>query len=280
MNIDDSKLDEFLIEIYHNYGDDFIHYNHKTLKHRIATHNIKLQAKDFEEYCYMILNNRTNFEEMFKYFSINVTEFFREPQQLNNFRQKVIPYLKTFPFVKIWCAGCSSGESPYSLAIILEEEGLLEKTQIYATDFNNRIIAHAKDGLYEIKDFQQSYTNYELSGGKKQFKEYFIKKGKFYQIKKHFKKHILFANHNLVTDKPFNEFQVIISKNVIIYFDVILKEKVINLFDQSLVDNGFLILGEKEYLPYKYEKYFQRYIEHTNIFHKKNNSFNGEINVN
>ena len=103
----------------------------------------------------LVLSSQKYFDDMFEYFSINVTEFFREPEQLKLFRKKVIPYLNSFAHIKIWCAGCSSGESPYSLSMILDEAGILEKCQIYATDFNNRVLAHAKDGLFEIKDFEQ-----------------------------------------------------------------------------------------------------------------------------
>jgi len=206
---------------------------------------------------------------MFYYFSINVTEFFREPEQLINLRKKILPYLNSYNHIKIWCAGCSSGESPYSLAMILDEENMLKKTQIYATDFNKRILAHAKDGLFDIEDFTQSDTNYKLSGGKKEFQNYFIKKGKYYQIKHYLQKHILFYNHNLATDGIINEFQLIICKNVIIYFDSVLKKRVIQLFDDSLEVNGFLILGQSEFLPKEFEQNFIKYIPHTQIYHKK-----------
>ena len=269
MIIKEQELIKFLKVIFEQYGYDFIHYNHASLKRRIEVHCIKLGIDNFNEYSKLILNNKKYFEDMFEYFSINVTEFFREPEQLKLFRQKVIPYLNSFAHIKIWCAGCSSGESPYSLSMILDEAGILEKCQIYATDFNNRVLAHAKDGLFEIKDFEQSYQNYEKSGGTKAFKEYFIKKGKYYKIKKYLQEHILFFNHNLATDGVMNEFQLIICKNVVIYFDEDLKETVINLFDNSLECNGFLILGKSEYLPKKFEKKFKLYIPRSKVYHKK-----------
>jgi len=267
--IEEQELIKFLKSVYNTYGHDFVHYNHNTLKRRIENHCIKLMIKDFTQYCKLILSNKNYFDEMFNYFSINVTEFFREPLQLKLFREKVIPYLNTFAHIKIWCAGCSSGESPYSLSMILDEAGVLEKCQIYATDFNNRVLAHAKDGLFDIENFEQSYTNYELSGGTKSFKEYFIKQGKYYKIKKYLKEHILFFNHNLATDGVMNEFQLIICKNVIIYFDQNLKETVIDLFDHSLECNGFLILGKSEYLPKKFQDRFKLYIPKSKVYHKK-----------
>ena len=275
MIISDLQLDLFLKDIYNLYGDDFIHYNYSTLKRRINVHAIKLHIDNFDDYIKSILYDKHLYKDMFYHFSINVTEFFREPEQLKILRDTVLPYLNSYNHIKIWCAGCSSGESPYSLAMILDEENMLHKTQIYATDFNNRILAHAKDGLFDIENFKQSYTNYELSGGKKQFKEYFIKKGKFYQIKHYLKDHILFCNHNLATDSVINEFQLIICKNVIIYFDEILKNRVIKLFNDSLEANGFLILGESEYLPQEFENNLVKYIPHSQIYHKK---IEGKIN--
>ncbi|MCK5294616.1 MAG: hypothetical protein KAJ49_08195, partial [Arcobacteraceae bacterium] len=145
----------------------------------------------------------------------------------------------------------------------------LNKSQIYATDFNNRILAHAKDGLFDIKDFKQNNKNYNLSGGKKTFQEYFIKKGKYYQIKHFLKEKVLFFNHNLATDGVMNEFQLIICKNVVIYFNNELKRKVINLFNNSLECNGFLILGESEYLPEEFRDELESYIPKSKVYHKK-----------
>ena len=271
MIIKDDKLNDFLKSIYNLYGHDFIHYHYETLKRRISVHCIKLNINSFSDYSKLVLRDKKYFDEMFKYFSINITQFFREPDQLKLFREKVIPYLKTFSHIKIWCAGCSSGESPYSLSILLDEEELLQRTQIYATDFNNRIIAQAKEGIFDIQDFKQSYHNYEVSGGKKQFKEYFIKQGKYYKIKKYLKEHILFFNHNLAVDGVINEFQLIICKNVLIYFDDILKDRVIDLFNNSLVCNGFLIIGKSEYLSNKFDNRFKPYTHLAKIYHKKCN---------
>ena len=269
MFIEQDELNKFIKDVYHKYEHDFIHYNHSTLKRRISNHAIKLSVVDFKEYCSLVLNSQNIFDDMFLFFSINVTEFFREPEQLKIFKEKVIPYINSFSHIKIWCAGCSSGESPYSLSIILEEAGILDKSQIYATDFNNRVLSHAKDGLFEIDDFEQSSKNYKISGGTNEFQNYFTKYGKFYKVKKQLKKNILFFNHNLVTDGVMNQFQLIICKNVIIYFDNVLKQKVFNLFDDSLECNGFLILGNSEYLPNQFKNRFQSYIPKSKVYHKK-----------
>lgn len=266
--IDDEKLSAFLVAVYKKYGHDFIHYNYTTLKRRIEVHTITLKINSFDKYCDLVLKDIKYFEEMFSHFSINVTEFFREPDQLYLFRKHVVPYLKTFSHIKVWCAGCSSGESPYSLAIILQEEGLLDRSQIYATDFNNRVLALAKKGLFEINNKMMCEENYELSGGKRSFDEYFLKQGKYYQIKKNIKNHLLFFNHNLVKDGVMNEFQLIICKNVLIYFDENLKQKVIKLFDDSLCRNGFLILGKSEYLPDVFKQKFKHYLSNSKVYQK------------
>ncbi|MEA3354807.1 MAG: protein-glutamate O-methyltransferase CheR [Campylobacterota bacterium] len=269
MNIKDDYLTKFLNDVYNKYGDDFVNYNYSTIKRRIETHCIKLFIDDFDEYTQLILSNDDKFNEMFLHLSINVTEFFREPEQLKLFRDKVVPYLNSYTHLKIWYAGSSSGEDPYSLAIILHEAGILNKCQIYATDFNNRVLSYAKEGLYEIKDFKNSYENYEKSGGTNAFKEYFIKKGRFHKIRSFLKEKILFFNHNLATDGVVNEFQLIICKNVLIYFDDKLKQRVFKLFDDSLDCNGFLILGGSEYLLEKYNDRYKLYIPKSKVFHKK-----------
>ncbi len=268
MIIDDDKLISFLKSVYTIYEYDFVHYNRNTVKRRIENHSIKLMIEEFENYAKLILSEKKYFDEMFSYLSINITEFFREPKQLKIFREKVIPYLNSYTHINIWCAGCSSGESPYTLAMILHEEGVLEKSQIYATDFNNRVLTKAKDGLFDIENIELSCTNYNISAGSDEFKDYFVKQGKYFKIKKFLKKHILFFNHNLVTDSAMNKFQLIICKNVVIYFDEQLKEHVINLFDESLECNCFLILGNSEYLPEKFKKHYKLYSPHSKVYHK------------
>jgi len=269
MKIKDESLKVFLIDIKNTYGDDFVGYNYETLKRRIEVHAIKANIKDFYLYTQYILNSKEIFDEMFSHFSINVTEFFREPKQLKTFKNEVIPYLKTFPYLKIWCAGCSSGQEAYSLSIILEEEGMLDKCQIYATDFNNKVLEQAKNGLYDIPDFEQSSTQYKESGGREKLENYFIKKGKFYQVKKRLKEKILFFNHNLVTDGVMNNFQLIICKNVVIYFNKNLKNVVLDKFNESLLYNGFMILGNSEYLPNEFENKFKLYSKSSKVYQKK-----------
>ena len=269
IKIKEDSLRLFLENVRDKYGDDFVNYSYATLKRRIAIHCIKLNIDTFYLYTQYVLSSKEIFDEMFSHFSINVTEFFREPEQLKIFKEQVIPYLKTFPYVKIWCAGCSTGESPYSLAILLDEANILNKCQIYATDFNNRVLYHAKKGLYDIVNFNEISQQYLESGGVENLQNYFVKKGKFFQIKKRLKEKILFYNHNLVTDGSINNFQLVICKNVVIYFNKDLKDTILKKFDDVIVPNGFLILGDSEFLPSKFEKKMKLYIKKSKVYQKK-----------
>jgi chemotaxis protein methyltransferase CheR len=206
---------------------------------------------------------------MFSHFSINVTEFFREPKQMKIFKDEIVPYLKTFPYLKIWCAGCSIGMESYSLSILLEECGITNKYQIYATDFNNKVLEHAKTGLYDIPNFEEASTTYKMSGGEYNLIDYFIKKGKFYQIKKRLKEKILYFNHNLVTDSIINNFQLIICKNVVIYFNKDLKDTILKNFNESLVPHGFMVLGNSEFLPTEFTNSMKLYNEKSKVYQKR-----------
>jgi len=269
MKIKDESLEQFLVDVKNRFGDDFTNYNYSTIKRRIEIHCIKLNVDSFYLYTQYVLNSQETFDEMFTHFSINVTEFFREPDQLKIFKDEVIPYLQTFPYLKIWCAGCSTGEEAYSISILLEEAGVLDKCQVYATDFNNKVLDRAKNGLFDISHFDVTSEQYKSSGGEKNLEDYFVKKGKFFQIKKRLKEKILFFNHNLVTDGVMNNFQLIVCKNVVIYFNKNLKDTVLDKFSESLKYNGFMILGNSEYLPEKFEEQFKLYSNKSKVYQKK-----------
>ena len=269
MKVKEKALETFLKDVKSKYGHDFENYNYSTIIRRIEVHCIKLNINNFYLYTQNVLNSKEIFDEMFSHFSINVTEFFREPKQLNIFVEEIIPYLKTYPYLKIWCAGCSTGMEPYSLSILLEEHGLVNKCQIYATDFNNKVLEQAKIGLYDIPKFDEVSKNYKLSGGKYELIDYFIKKGKYYQIKKRLKEKILFFNHNLVTDSIINNFQLIICKNVVIYFNEDLKDTILKKFEDSLVSHGFMILGQSEFLSRKLMNNMKLYNKNSKVYQKK-----------
>ncbi|MGG1516299.1 protein-glutamate O-methyltransferase CheR [Paenibacillus oryzisoli] len=178
--------------------------------------------------------------------SIRVTEMFRDPDFFAVFRSKVIPELRAYPEIRIWHAGCATGEEAYSMAIMMLEEGLAEKTRIYATDMNEKALEAARRGAFPLKQMQIYTRNYQESGGTKSFSEYYTTDSQYAYLDEEVKKSLIFAQHNLVTDGSFNEFHVILCRNVLIYFDHELQQHVHRLLYNSLSKRGFLGLGNKE----------------------------------
>lgn len=240
------EVSDFLNELFNKFGNDFRNYNIGSVIRRINVTRIKLNINTFYKFRKDILEGGEAYHEFLGQMSINTTEFFRDPGQIKVLKEQVLTYLNSFPEIKIWSAGCSTGEEAYSIAILLDEAGLLSKSIIYATDFNNLALKKAENGLYSIDSVNNGAKNYFASGGEKSYFNYFIKTGNFYKTEPKLKKHIAFLNHNLGTDGVFNEFQLIICRNVLIYFDSILETKVIHLFHDSLHRNGFLMLGKSE----------------------------------
>ncbi len=238
---------ELLLEgIYRYYGFDFRNYTypfiHRRIWHRIRSEKLNsisgLQEK--------ILHNPPLMEKLFSDFSINVTEMFRDPSFFRAFRTQVIPQLTEYPYIRIWHVGCATGEEVYSMAILLHEEGLYEKTKIYATDMNQSILEKAKEGVFSL-DRMQTYTkNYMSAAGTRAFSEYYTAQEGYVSFHPYLKKNVVFAQHNLVTDRSFNEFHVIICRNVLIYFNKMLQNHVHHLFYESLSLSGFLGLGSRE----------------------------------
>jgi chemotaxis protein methyltransferase CheR len=204
---------------------------------------------------------------------VTVTEVFRDPSAYLAVREHVLPYLRTYPFVKIWLAGCATGEEVYSLAIMLEEEGLLGRSQIYATDINGESLAKAKQGIFDISPFQDYTRNYQLAGGKKSFSDYYHSKYGSAIMRDFLRKNIVFSTHNLATDSAFGEMHLVICRNVLIYFDQTLQDRALGLFHNSLVPSGFLWLGTKESLNFsKMSAEFQRACPGENLFRLKHPS--------
>lgn len=237
---------ELLKKINDTYGFDFNNYKIESIKRRIHSAMIKFNIKDFNKFSQLILSDADCFEELFIEMSINITEFFRDEDTFFTIRNKIIPYLNSFFHINIWCAGCSTGEEPYSLAILLSELGMLNKCQIYATDINPYVIKEAINGLYNLEKFMNFKKSYIHLGGSKNFEEYFDKKEEIYSIKKNIKDKILFFQHSLLESGIINEFQLILCRNVLIYFNPELQEKIIFQLYNSLDRNGFLVLGKSE----------------------------------
>jgi chemotaxis protein methyltransferase CheR len=191
--------------------------------------------------------------------SINVTAMFRDPSFYVAFRRKVVPALRTYPFTRIWVAGCSTGEEVYSLAILLQEEKLYHRTRIYATDINEAVVDRARRGVFPLDKMREYTRNYIKAGGTNAFSEYYLAKYDGAQFQRSLTENVVFAQHNLVSDRSFNEFNVIICRNVMIYFDRTLQDRVHRLFYESLVNFGVLGLGHKESI--RFSPYERRYEE-------------------
>ena len=198
----------------------------------------------------MILKDKLFAARFLQDLSITVTEMFRDPQFYRSLRENVIPILKTYPFIKIWHAGCATGQEAYSMAIILKEEGLYERSTIYATDFNQEALDQAKTGIFPTRMMKDYTSNYQAAGGKESFADYYTSQYDMVIMDSGLRKNIVWANHNLVTDSIFAEVHLILCRNVMIYFEKELQNKVQKLFYESLINGGILCLGSKESLRY------------------------------
>jgi chemotaxis protein methyltransferase CheR len=245
-SVDTHECKVLLESIRQTYGYDFTDYAEMSVKRRIAHfmggRNIGSVAALHD----LLLRDEQLFEEFVQGLSVTVTEMFRDPGFYRCIREKVMKRLATYPVIRIWIAGCATGEEVYSMAIVLQEEGLLQRSIIYATDINQQSLKTAKDGVYSLQTMKTYTANYLLSGGKRSFSEYYTAKYDSVLFQQSLRENVVFSPHNLVADKSFNEFQLIICRNVIMYFNQTLQDKVIDLFYDSLCPFGFLGLGDKE----------------------------------
>jgi len=262
---------QLLLEaIWLRYGYDFRSYSKAHIKRRVLHHLGIGNLSSVSQLQDRILREREFFNELLDDLSINVTEMFRDPDFYRSLRENVIPKLRTYAYFKIWHAGCSTGEEVYSLAILLREEGLLERCQVYATDFNRKVLAIAKEGIYQKHDIEQYEKNYTMSGGKFKLSDYYKSRYGSVIFDKELSNRIVFADHNLVTDKVFADVNLILCRNVLIYFEKSLQDSVLGLLCDSLVPSGILCLGTKESIKYtRYENQFEPFDEKQKIFKKK-----------
>jgi chemotaxis protein methyltransferase CheR len=238
---------ELLLEaIYRQYGYDYRDYAYESIRRRIWYSARETKVNTISEFQGKVLYQPSLMKKLANNLSINVTEMFRDPSFFQSFRLNILPLLARKSLLRIWIAGCSSGEEVYSLAILLHEEGLYEKTRIYATDINEDILEKAKEGRISLTHMQHYTRNYLQAGGQREFSKYYKADGEHVLLDPFLKKNIVFAQHNLATDHSFNEFHVIICRNVLIYFNKKLKNRVFQLFYDSLSEGGFLGLGSQE----------------------------------
>lgn len=255
---EDIELELLLEGVHRLYGYDFRNYALPSLRRRIWHFIHSEGLKSISALQERVLHERTCFERMVQALSIPVTEMFRDPEVFRLFREKIVPLLRTYPYIRIWHAGCSTGEEVYSMAILLHEEGLYDKSRIYATDMNDRSLAIAKQGIFGIEKMKQYTKNYIEAGGTRSFSEYYTAEYNSVIFKPFLQKNIIFAEHNLATDRSFNEFNVIFCRNVMIYFNDTLRDRVHGLFYESLSRSGILVLGSKESIQFtEYSQYYE-----------------------
>lgn len=246
----DEYLEILLSDVLEIYGYDFTGYSRASLKRRIVRLYELDRFVSFAEYRYKIRTDAVYFKRFLEQVTINVTEMFRDPAFYRTLRTEILPRLGTYPFIRIWIAGCSTGEEAYSVAIFLKELNLLQKSLIYATDINNAVLDNASQAMIPMSKIQLYTENYIAAGGSNNFSDYYSANYSLGKLKDELRSKIIFSSHNLVTDNSFNEFQLILCRNVIIYFDRPLQNKVFRLFDNSLEKFGYLALGTKESLDF------------------------------
>lgn len=240
------ELELLLDGIYRRYGFDFRGYATASLRRRVWRRANLEGIETITGLLDRVFHDRAVLERLLKDLSINVTEMFRDPSFHRALREHAFPLLRTYPFLRIWNAGCSTGEEALSVAIALHEEGLLDRSRIYATDMNESALAQARSGAFPLERMQDYTENYLRGGGRRSFSEYYVARGATAVFDPELTRNVVFAQHNLATDRSFNEFHVIICRNVMIYFGRDLQRHVHELFLDSLVPLGLLGLGRKE----------------------------------
>ncbi len=246
LEVENLEVSLFVEAVYARYGYDFRDYSRTHIQRRLKRRVGLMNLSNITELTSRVLYEQEVFRSVLSDFSINVTEMFRDPQFFHDLRAKVIPILKTYPSFTIWHAGCSTGEEVISTAILLEEEGILDRAKIYATDMNGSVLEAAKEGIYPAKDFKKWTRNYQESGGRKSFSDYFVVNYDYAIANQKLLQKISYMDHNLVTDGRFIEADLILCRNVLIYFNKTLQNRVLELFHETLVAGGFLGIGSKE----------------------------------
>ena len=261
---------ELLLEaVFRHYGFDFRSYAYASIRRRLWKRAEAEGLSSISELQARVLHAADAMERLLLDLSVSVTSMFRDPGFYAAFRKDVVPLLRTYPFIRVWHAGCSTGEEVYSTAIVLEEEGLLDRTRLYATDINDAVLQRARDGIFPLNRMQEYTENYIRAGGRRSFSEYYVAKYDGALFSPSLTRNVVFSQHNLVTDRSFSEFHVIFCRNVLIYFDRELQHRVHALFYESLVNFGVLGLGGKESLRFsQYEACYEKLGSREKLYRK------------
>jgi chemotaxis protein methyltransferase CheR len=236
--------------VFQRYGHDFRNYSRASVTRRVRNFVTAEKLTSISAAQERVLHDPAAFERLLHALTVNVTSMFRDPDFFRFFRTSVVPLLRSYPFIRFWCVGCSTGEEAYSLAILLEEERLYDRSRIYATDLDERALEKAKDGIFPLSVMQEYTSNYLKAGGTRDFSDYYTAAYENAILGPSLRRNMVFAQHNLVTDGSFNEFHVILCRNVLIYFNPVLQARVHNLLFESLARLGILCLGDKESLRF------------------------------
>jgi chemotaxis protein methyltransferase CheR len=264
------ELPLLLEAIYHQYHYDFRAYAHASLKRRLAAAMIRFNCRTLSQLQWRLLHEPPVFPVLLDYLTVQVTEMFRDPGYFLALRQQVVPILRTYPSLKIWVAGCSTGEEVYSLAILLREEGLLNRSLIYATDINPQALQRAEAGVFDIDRMPGFTESHRRSGGHSSLSDYYTAAFGRAAMDKSLKRHIVFSDHSLATDSVFAEVQLVSCRNVLIYFNGELRDRALGLFADALCRKGFLGLGSKESLRFSaHADAFSDVSREERIFQKK-----------
>ena len=257
--ITDEHVEQLLADALELYGFDFTNYSKASVKRRINRLFTIDRFPSFAELRYKLRSDASYLNRFVESISVNVTEMFRDPQFYLTLRNVVLPQLATYPYIRIWHAGCATGEEVYSMAILLKEMNLLHKSLLYATDINQDVLERARQGIIPLTNMKLYSENYIQAGGTQAFSQYYTATYDRARMNDELKSKMVFAMHNLVSDGSFNEFQLILCRNVLIYFNKELQDTVIQLFNNSLETLGFLALGTKETLRFtKVARHFKQ----------------------
>jgi chemotaxis protein methyltransferase CheR len=264
--VEETEIQLFIEMLRLRYGYDFSHYARASLRRRIAGLRQNFGVARIAELIPLVLHDETLLPRVLAGLSVPVTEMFRDPEVFLQLRREVVPLLASYPRINIWQVGCATGEEAYSLAILLREEGMERRTRIFSTDINDAALAQAEEGIFPAEKLKEYTQNYFKAGGTRSLADYYHAHYDLVKMDESLKANILFTHHNVVSDGVFGEMQLILCRNVLIYFDRELQGKVLALLRDSLARGGFLCLGLKESLPQALEKEFRAVDERLKIY--------------
>lgn len=248
--VEQAEVEALVTAILQRYGYDFSHYARASFLRRVRHALAEEGVASVSELQARLLRDAFALRRFLAHLSVHVTSMFRDPDFYQMLRKNVIPWLRTYPFVRIWHAGCATGEEVYSMCILLEEEGIYDRCRIYATDLSEVVLHRARLATYPLASVQRYTTNYHKAGGNLEFSSYYTADQENAILHERLRKNVVFSLHNLASDGSFNEFHLVCCRNVMIYFDEVLQDRVLTLFDQSLARGGYLALGRRETLRF------------------------------